>query len=74
MRQTAPAHPIYLCILLIAAFLPYVWIGVAKYSGERYNDRMPCDWLARQESALVRRGHAAHLNAFEAFMPLAAAT
>ncbi|TXH72830.1 MAG: hypothetical protein E6Q88_05810 [Lysobacteraceae bacterium] len=62
----------YICIL-IAALLPYAWVGIAKYSGERYNNRNPRDWLARQENPRARRGHAAHLNAFEAFAPFAAA-
>ena len=62
----------YWCIL-IAALLPYVWITVAKASGERYDNRDPRGWLARQQSPRTLRGNAAQLNAFEAFPAFAAA-
>ncbi|HZH42529.1 MAG TPA: MAPEG family protein [Lysobacter sp.] len=62
----------YLCVL-IAALLPYVWVVLAKVRGRRYDNRDPRGWLARQDSPLVQRAHAAHLNAFEAFAPFAAA-
>ena len=61
----------YWCVL-IAALLPYLWVVVAKTRGERYNNHDPRGWLQRQESRLVRRANAAHLNAFEAFAPFAA--
>jgi len=62
----------YWCIL-IAALLPYVWIVIAKSGGERYDNRDPRNWLARQENPRTQRGNAAQLNAFEAFAPFAAA-
>jgi uncharacterized MAPEG superfamily protein len=56
----------YWCIL-IAALLPYVWVSVAKQSGERYNNRDPRDWQTRQTNPRSQRAHAAHLNGFESF-------
>lgn len=61
----------YWCIL-VAAFLPYAWTALAKRSGERYDNRDPRGWLARQQNPLSVRANAAHLNAFEAFAPFAA--
>ncbi len=56
----------YWCIL-IAALLPYVWVFVAKQSGERYNNRDPRSWQAKQTNPRSQRAHAAHLNGFESF-------
>lgn len=56
----------YWCVL-VAALLPYVWTVVAKAGGERYDNRDPRAWLARQASPRVQRANAAQLNAFEAF-------
>ena len=56
----------YWCIL-IAALLPYLWISVAKGSGERYNNRDPRGWQAKQTDQRSHRAHAAHLNGFESF-------
>ena len=61
----------YWCVL-VAAMLPYVWTTVAKASGERYDNRDPRGWLARQTNPRVHRANAAQLNAFEAFAPFAA--
>jgi uncharacterized MAPEG superfamily protein len=61
----------YLCILA-AALLPYVWIGIAKAGGPRYDNRDPRGWLDKQENPRVRRAAAAQHNAFEAFAPFAA--
>ncbi len=61
----------YLC-LLVAALLPYVWIGIAKAGAPRYDNRDPRAWLEKQESPRVRRATAAQHNAFEAFAPFAA--
>ncbi len=62
----------YWCVL-IAAVLPYVWIGFAKTGAKGYNNRNPRAWIARQEGNYrVQRANAAHLNAFEAFAPFAA--
>jgi uncharacterized MAPEG superfamily protein len=61
----------YWCVL-IAALLPYVWTVVAKSRGERYDNREPRTWLARQDDPRIRRANAAQLNAFEAFPAFAA--
>ena len=62
----------YWCIL-IAALLPYVWVAIAKSGAPGYNNKDPRGWIAKQDSYRVRNAHAAHLNAFEAFAPFAAA-
>jgi uncharacterized MAPEG superfamily protein len=62
----------YWCVV-IAALLPYLWTTVAKASGERYDNRDPRGWIARQTEPRVHRANAAQLNAFEAFAPFAAA-
>jgi len=62
----------YWCVLL-AALLPYVWTTVAKASGERYDNRDPRGWVARQTNPRVHRANAAQMNAFEAFPAFAAA-
>jgi len=62
----------YWCVL-IAATLPYVWTVIAKSGGnQRFDNRDPRAWLARQEAPRVVRANAAQLNAFEAFAPFAA--
>ena len=61
----------YWCIL-IAALLPYLWVSIAKASGERYDNRNPRAWQARQDNPRSQRANAAQLNAFEAFAPFAA--
>jgi uncharacterized MAPEG superfamily protein len=62
----------YLCIL-VAALLPYVWVGIAKFGGKRYDNRDPRGWLAKQDDPRTHRAYSAQLNAFEAFAPFAAA-
>ncbi len=61
----------YWCIL-IAAALPYVWVGIAKSGTTGYNNKDPRGWIAKQDSHLVRNANAAHLNGFEAFAAFAA--
>lgn len=61
------------CCILIATLLPYVWVAFAKTAAPGYNNKDPRGWIARQDSYRVRNAHAAHLNAFEAFAPFAAA-
>ncbi|WP_457096609.1 MAPEG family protein [Lysobacter sp. P5_B9] len=61
----------YWCVL-IAALLPYLWVSVAKASGERYDNRDPRGWTARQTNPRVHRANAAQLNGYEAFAPFAA--
>ena len=62
----------YWCVL-VAALLPYLWVGVAKASAPRYDNRDPRGWIARQDDPKLRRAYNAHLNALEAFAPFAAA-
>ena len=52
----------YWCVL-IAALLPFVWVGVAKW-GSHYNNANPRDLTAYE--GFRRRAVDAHLNAFEA--------
>lgn len=59
--------------VLVAALLPYLWVTIAKASGERYDNRDPRAWLSRQSNPRVHRANAAHANAFEAFPAFAAA-
>lgn len=66
-----PVSIAYWCVL-VAALLPYVWTVLAKSRGERYDNREPRAWLARQTDPRVQRANAAQLNAFEAFPAFAA--
>lgn len=61
-----------LLCLLIACLMPFLWTGVAKVAGPRYNNRNPRVWQTRLEG-LPQRAHAAHLNSFEALPIFAAA-
>jgi uncharacterized MAPEG superfamily protein len=61
----------YWCVF-IAAVLPYIWVGFAKARGDRYDNRQPRAWLARQADPRIQRATAAQLNAFEAFPAFAA--
>lgn len=63
---------IALWCVVVAGLMPYVWTGVAKARGERFNNRKPRQWQASLEG-IPARAHAAHLNAFEAFPLFAAA-
>lgn len=61
--------------ILIALLLPYAWVGVAKFirGGDgRYDNAAPRDYLGRVKG-MAARANWAHLNAFEAFAPFAAA-
>lgn len=61
----------YWCVL-IAALLPYLWVAIAKAGGERYDNRDPRGWMARQDNPRTVRANAAQLNSYEAFAPFAA--
>lgn len=61
----------YWCVL-VAGLLPFAWTGIAKASGERFNNRTPREWQSRL-TGMPARAHAAHLNSFEAFPLFAAA-
>ena len=60
----------YLCVL-IAALLPYCFVGYAKFSTKGYNNNKPRDFLDKLEGK-TKRAHYAHLNSFEAFPSFAA--
>ena len=64
-------HTALLCVL-VAGLLPYLFTGVAKATGPRYDNRDVRSWQARL-TGLAYRAHAAHLNSFEAFPFFAAA-
>jgi uncharacterized MAPEG superfamily protein len=61
----------YWCIM-IAAFLPLAFTGVAKFGGPGFNNNRPRDFQA-ELTGFRQRAHWAHLNSFEAFPPFAAA-
>ena len=61
-----------LICVLIAGLLPYLWTGVAKTLGPRYNNRRVREWQA-QLTGPALRAYYAHLNAFSAFPFFAAA-
>lgn len=61
----------YWCVL-IAAVIPLVAIAIAKAGAERYNNRDPRAWLAKQQGFRARAA-AAQSNSFEAFPFFAAA-
>lgn len=60
----------YVCVL-VAALLPYLWVVLAK-AGPAFDNHAPRAQLAQAEG-WKQRAHWAHLNAFEAFAPFAAA-
>ena len=60
MSLSLPAA--YWCVL-VAALLPYVWVGVAKW-GAGYDNAAPR--VLDPYQGYRGRAHAAHLNAFEA--------
>ncbi len=58
---------IALWCVLIAALLPYVATGIAKFgAGKRYNNRDPRAWLDKQQG-VAKRADNAQKNGFEAF-------
>ena len=61
----------YWCIL-IAAVLPFIWVGFAKSGAPGYNNKDPRGWIGKQDNYRVRNAYSAHLNAFEAFPAFAA--
>lgn len=60
----------YWCVL-IAALMPLVWVGIAKFSLPRYDNDNPRLSLATAEGR-AQRAHWAEINALEAFPPFAA--
>lgn len=64
----------YWCVV-VAAYLPIFWTGIAKFSGPKYGDaenRAPREYMERLHG-WRKRAHWAQLNGFEAFPPFAAA-
>ncbi len=61
----------YWCVLA-AALMPLLFTGIAKFSGGRYNNYSPREFLEKQEG-FRKRAHWAQLNSFEAFPMFAAA-
>jgi len=62
----------YWCIV-VAAFLPYLWYGIAKAFAGRVDNRDPRRDMAQVADDRARRANSAQYNAFEAFAPFAAA-
>ncbi|AHK15346.1 MAPEG family protein [Thalassolituus oleivorans] len=61
----------YWCVL-IAAMMPYIFTFIAKFTGGRYNNFSPREFLEKQEG-FRKRANWAQMNSFEAFPPFAAA-
>jgi uncharacterized MAPEG superfamily protein len=61
----------YYCVL-IAAFLPVLLTGLAKFSGPGFRNDTPRRFQDTLQG-MRQRLHWAHLNSFEAFPPFAAA-
>jgi uncharacterized MAPEG superfamily protein len=59
-------------MILVAALLPYITVGLAKGGASGYDNAGPRHWADRQQG-WRRRAIAAHANHFEAFGPFAAA-
>lgn len=61
----------YWCVLA-SAVLPYAFSGLAKFTGPRYDNHAPREWVEKLHG-WRKRAHWASLNSFEAFAPFAAA-
>jgi uncharacterized MAPEG superfamily protein len=61
----------YWCVL-VAALMPYVFAGIAKFGDRRYDNRAPRDFLSSLEGR-QKRADWAQQNSFEAFPAFAAA-
>ncbi len=59
-------------MILAAALLPYLTVGIAKAKAGNYDNALPRDWSERLTGS-QRRAEWAHRNHFEAFPPFAAA-
>jgi len=60
-----------ICVV-IAALLPLIFTGIAKFSGRGFDNARVRDFQERLEG-FRKRAHWAHLNSIEAFAPFAAA-
>jgi uncharacterized MAPEG superfamily protein len=63
---------IALYCILVAALMPIMWTGIAKFSGPGFNNRTPRNFQERL-TGVRQRAHWAHLNSLEALPPFAAA-
>jgi uncharacterized MAPEG superfamily protein len=61
----------FYCVL-VAAFLPILFTGIAKFSGKGFNNNHVRNFQDKL-TGMRQRAHWAHLNSFEAFPPFAAA-
>lgn len=61
----------FLCVL-IAAIMPYVLVGYAKFSTKGYDNSAPREFLDKLQQGRPKRANYAQLNSFEAFGPFAA--
>ena len=52
--------------------MPYIFTFIAKFTGGRYNNFSPREFLEKQEG-FRKRANWAQMNSFEAFPPFAAA-
>lgn len=52
--------------VLAAALMPYLWVGIAKFSVRGYDNAAVRDFEDRL-NGMPKRAHWAHLNSFEAF-------
>jgi uncharacterized MAPEG superfamily protein len=59
-------------MILVAAVLPYLTVGTAKFAGGDYDNASPRIWSTTL-TGWRARAYAAHQNHFEAFPPFAAA-
>lgn len=58
-------------MILVAAFLPILFVGPAKAMGPKYDNARPREW-EKAQSGWLGRAIAAHNNQFEVFPPFAA--
>lgn len=58
--------------VLAAGLMPYLWVGVAKFTGRGFDNSAVRDFEDRLQG-MPKRAHWAHLNSFEAFPLFAAA-
>jgi uncharacterized MAPEG superfamily protein len=61
----------YWCVL-VAALLPFLFTSAAKFTGVRYNNKKPREFLDQLEG-WRKRAHWVQVNSFEAFPAFAAA-
>lgn len=60
----------YWCVVLVA-FLPVIWAGVAKFGAQYFDNERPRESLDRL-TGWAQRANWAQMNSYEAFPPFAA--